>query len=155
MPPRTSTAGEKAKIELLIGILKLASLMGRPMRDAVSVPAGLSTNELQIFMALYGQGPSAGHDLAELMGMNAMNVSRALSALHAMGLIEPVNNADNRRRKPYRLSNRGRRAYAALQPDLSEVAEYLFGVLESREQKDLGRILETLDARIRDWQPGS
>ena len=71
-------------------MLKFASLISRPMRDGVADPAGLSSNELRILMALSGEGESAGHYLAELMGMHAMNVSRALASLHAMGLVEPV-----------------------------------------------------------------
>jgi len=141
------------EIGLLVAMLKFASLVSRPMRDGVADPAGLSANELRILMALSGEGESAGHYLAELMGMHAMNVSRALSSLHAMGLVEPVRNPGNRRRKPYRISSRGAKAHVALEPNIAQVARFLFGALTAQERSSLRRILAKLDRRVLSWQP--
>src|SRR5579863_6223250 len=116
------------EIGLLVAMLRFASLISRPMRDGVADPAGFSSNELRVLMALSDRGESAGHDLAELMGMQAMNISRALASLYDMGLVEPVENSGNRRRKPYRISGRGATTYTAMKPDLAQVAGYLFGI---------------------------
>jgi DNA-binding MarR family transcriptional regulator len=140
-------------IELLVAMLKLVSLISRPMRDSVADPAGLSANELRILMALSGQVESAGHSLAELMGMHAMNVSRALAALHAMGLIEPLTGRGNRRRKPYRVSARGAKTHAALEENLGRVARFLFEVLTAEERASLRRIVGKLDRQVLTWQP--
>jgi DNA-binding MarR family transcriptional regulator len=104
-------------------------------------------------MALSNEGESAGHDLAELMGMQAMNVSRALASLHSMGLVEPTENSTNRRRKPYRVSARGAAAYAALVPHISQVARFLFGTLNVRERAQLKGLLAKLGRRVSEWQP--
>src|SRR5271165_1221556 len=125
------------EIALLVAMLRFASLISRPMRDGVADPAGFSSNELRILMALSGEGESAGHDLAELMGMHAMNVSRALSSLHDMGLVEQVQNSGNRRRKPYRISARGAAAHLAMQPHIAQVARFLFGTLTAGERARL------------------
>src|SRR5579863_3443858 len=110
-------------------MLRYASVISRPMRDGVADPAGFSANELRLLMALSGEGESAGHDLAELMGMHAMNVSRALASLHAMGLIDQVANPRNRRRKPHRVNRRGAASYRAMKPHIAQVARFLFGIL--------------------------
>jgi DNA-binding MarR family transcriptional regulator len=141
------------EFELLVAILRFSSLISRPMRDGVADPAGFSPNELRLLMALTGEGEAAGHDLAELMGMNAMNVSRALSSLRTMRLIEPVTNVGNRRRKPFRISNRGARAYAGMEPSIASVAHFLFGALNSHERRSLSNILAKLDKRVLAWQP--
>ena len=141
------------QIALLITMLKYASLISRPMRDGVADPAGLSSNELRILMALRGEGESAGHYLAEFMGMHAMNVSRALVSLHAMGLVEQVANSRNRRRKPYRISARGAKKHIALEPDLARVARFLFGTLTAQERASLRKILSKLDRQVLSWQP--
>jgi DNA-binding MarR family transcriptional regulator len=141
------------EIGLLVAMLRFASVISRPMRDGVADPAGFSSNELRILMALSGEGESAGHDLAELMGMHAMNVSRALSSLHAMGLAEPARNSKNRRRKPYRISARGAAAYLALEPRIAQIASFLFGVLSVAERAALRKILAKLDDRVLTWQP--
>jgi len=153
MPGRRQSEQTENEIALLVAMLKFASLISRPMRDSVADPAGLSANELRLLMALSGEGASAGHRLAELMGMHAMNVSRALGSLHVMGLIEPVRNPHNRRVKPYRISARGAKAYAALEPELAQVARFLFGALTKQERTSLGKILAKLERRVLAWQP--
>jgi DNA-binding MarR family transcriptional regulator len=153
MSGRQKAGRTNHEVELLVAMLKLASLISRPMRDGVADPAGLSSNELRILMALSGEGESAGHSLAELMGMHAMNVSRALASLQAMGLVEPVRHSRNRRRKPYRVSTRGARAHVALEANIGEVARFLFGVLTAQERASLERILAKLDRQVLSWQP--
>ena len=73
---RKASRRKNGDIRLLVAILRFASLISRPMRDGVGDLVGFSSNELRILMALSDEGASAGHDLAELMGMHAMNVSR-------------------------------------------------------------------------------
>lgn len=153
MSKRATRKKSHHEIDLLVAMLRFASLISRPMRDGVADPAGLSPNELRILIALSGEGESAGHDLAELMGMHAMNASRSLSSLHSMGLVEPVKNPANRRRKPYRVSARGAAAHLALEPRLARVARFLFGVLSPLERRALRRILKKLDRQVLDWQP--
>jgi DNA-binding MarR family transcriptional regulator len=141
------------EIGLLVAMLRFASLISRPMRDGVADLAGFSSNELRILMALSDRGESAGHDLAELMGMQAMNISRALASLHAMNLVEPVENSSNRRRKPYRISARGAATYAAMKSNIAQVARFLFGILTPRERTALRKLLAKLDQRVLEWQP--
>jgi DNA-binding MarR family transcriptional regulator len=141
------------EIDLLVAMLRFSSIISRPMRDGVADPAGFSSNELRILMALSGEGESAGHDLAELMGMHAMNVSRALSSLHAMGLVGAARNSKNRRRKPYRISARGASAHLALQPRIAQIARFLFGALTPAERRALRKIVGKLDRQVMAWQP--
>jgi DNA-binding MarR family transcriptional regulator len=141
------------EVELLVAMLKYASLISRPMRDGVADPAGFSSNELRILMAVSGLGEAAGHDLAELMGMHAMNVSRALTALHRMGLVEPAKNLKNRRRKPYRVSARGVTAYVGLEPGIAQISRFVFGTLTSSERESLRKILAKLDQQVLTWEP--
>ena len=141
------------EIGLLVAVLRFASLISRPMRDGVADPAGYSSNELRLLMALSGEGESAGHDLAELMGMHAMNVSRALAALQRLGLAEPVKDSSNRRRKPYRLTARGAAAHLSLEPNIAQVARFLFRVLDAAERVSLRRLIAKLDRQVMGWQP--
>jgi DNA-binding MarR family transcriptional regulator len=153
MTKRKKSYSKNREINLLVAALRFAALISRPMRDGVADPTGFSSNELRILMALSGEGESAGHDLAELMGMHTMNVSRALASLLKMGLVAPVKNTKNRRRKPYRISARGAITRAALEPYIAKVARYLFGALTPVERRALKRILSKLDRQVRAWQP--
>jgi DNA-binding MarR family transcriptional regulator len=138
---------------LLIALLRLASVINRPMRDGVADPEGLSLNDLRILMALGGEGAAAGHDLAEIMGMQPMNVSRALATLSTLGLTEEVDDPANRRRRPHRLSKAGWQRHVAMGTEIAEVAGFIFGTLKASERAALDRILTKLNARIAEWQP--
>ena len=153
MVARKKTDRKRGEIGLLGAMLRFASLISRPMRGGVADPAGFSSNELRILMALSDEGESAGHDLAELMGMHAMNVSRTLASLHDMGLVEQVENSGNRRRKPYRISARGAAAYVGLEPLIAQIARFLFGALTAGERYRMKRILAKLDRQVLQWQP--
>jgi DNA-binding MarR family transcriptional regulator len=137
---------------MLVSLLKVATHIGSPMRDAVADPEGLSVTELRIMLALGGEGALAGHDLAELMAMQPMNVSRALATLAKMGLVEEAEDSANRRRKPYRLSAAGEGKFAAMQPEMDSVATFLFGALSKLERRRAMDLLDRLDARLTQWQ---
>lgn len=153
MPATRGYGRPGTEIALLVAVLKYASLVSRPMRGDVADPVNLSCNELRILLALSGEGDSAGHHLAELMGMHAMNVSRALASLRRMGLVEPVPDRKNRRRRPFRISARGAAACAALQPYIARVAQFLFAPLSADERASLARIVAKLDEQVLRWQP--
>jgi DNA-binding MarR family transcriptional regulator len=140
-------------VSLLTALLRFATLINRPMRDGVADPEGLSLNELRVMMSLGGEGEMAGHDLAELIGMQPMNVSRALATLAELGWVEPVADSANRRRKPYRLSAAGWEAHRSMGPEVADVARFLFETLTAKERTSLGAILEKLGTRLEDWLP--
>src|SRR5688572_29336303 len=119
------TESGPSDLALLIRLLKLGSLINTPMVDGVCEPSGISQIKLKVLMALSGEGELAGHDLVEIMGMPAMNVSRALAALRARRWIEDCADPDNRRRKPVRLTPAGRDAFDRLAPLLGTVAAAL------------------------------
>ena len=143
---------DNSDVGLLIAMLRFAALISRPMRDGVAMPAGISPNELKIVMALAGEGERAGHELAELMGMQPMNVSRALAALAERGWVEQVTDAANRRRKPHRLTETGVAAYRAMAPEISEVARFLFQTLDVNERDGMAGVLDKLYRQVMLWE---
>jgi DNA-binding MarR family transcriptional regulator len=96
--------GDDGSFAQLIRLLKLGSFINAPMKDGVCDPSGLSQIELKVMMALSGEGDLAGHDLVEIMGLPAMNVSRALAALKQRGWIEDGKPCPRSKRWPRRWS---------------------------------------------------
>lgn len=139
-------------VTLLIELLKLASLINRPMREDVAEPNQLSINELRVLMCLGGEGPLAGQDVSQLMSMPPMNVSRALAALEARGWTERVSNRANRRRRPVQLSEAGWIAYRALIPDVRSVARRLLAGLGKAERQHLAHMFNRLIAQLEAWE---
>jgi DNA-binding MarR family transcriptional regulator len=149
----TNRPVDKSDIGLLVAMLRFASMINRPMRDGVADPEGLSLNELRVMMSLGGEGELAGHELAELIGMQPMNVSRALATLSDIGWVEQYADPINRRRKPHRLSAAGWDAHKAMGPEVAEVAGFLFNMLSADERETFGAIMEKLTVQVGNWAP--
>ena len=139
------------EVELLVQFLKLASIITRPMQSDVAARNGLSVNELRVLMCLSGEGAIAGSDIAFLMSMTPMNVSRALVRLKRLGWIERVASKGNRRRKPVQLSAAGWRAYAAMLPDIRSVAQHLFSPLDRGQRRALAGVFDQLIEQVDSW----
>lgn len=136
---------------LLVALLKLSSVIGRPMRDGVAIPHGLSTNELRVLMCVGGEGPVAGHEISDLMSISPMNVSRALAELDDRGWISRVDNGDNRRRRPVQLNDDGWNALGATIPDVRRIAQHIFSTLRKSDRDRLLDLFNHIHERIDDW----
>ncbi len=145
------SAPQDDAFELLIRLLKLGSFINVPMKEGVCDPSGVSQIELKVLMALAGEGELAGHDLVEIMGVPAMNVSRALAALRERGLIEEAHDPENRRRRPVRLNAAGRAAYRELQPATDAVAQALLGDLTPRQRREFAALADKVIAAMTAW----
>jgi DNA-binding MarR family transcriptional regulator len=150
-----SQAPDTDQVAILITLLKVATRIGAPMRDAVADREGLSVTELRILLALGGEGALAGHELADLMAMQPMNISRALMVLTDMALVEQVSDPVNRRRKPHRLTPQGEAKFLVLLADMRDVANFVFGPLSNREQAQAARLLTKIDVQLRHWAPAT
>ena len=152
--PGALTDGASAEVDLLITVLKLASVINRPMKEGVADPEGLTLNEMRVLMSLGGEGELAGHELSHVIGMQPMNASRALSSLEDRGWVEEIRDPDNRRRKPYRISAAGLAAYHAMRPEFEAIARDLFTGLSQAERRRFGATAGSIMAAIADWRSG-
>jgi DNA-binding MarR family transcriptional regulator len=114
-------------------------------------PNGVSQIEVKVLIALAGEGALAGHDLVEIMGLPAMNVSRALASLKTRGWIESAVDPENRRRKPVRLTEGGWREYRLLEPGIALLAEALVGHLTQRQLDEFAKISDSIIERMTGW----
>lgn len=145
------TSDTGALVSLHVQLLKLASLINRPMRDGVAEPEGLSIDEVKIVLCLSGEGAMAGHEISDVMGIPPMNVSRALTSLLARGWIERAHDPADKRRRPVALTSAGADAAQAMTPDLAGVADYLLGDLSATDRRTLARISEAIIVRMEAW----
>lgn len=145
-----SAAGDGGPRDLL-ELLKLASLVNRPMLEDVAAPAGLSLNELRVLMGLAEMGGMAAHELADRKGLHPMAVSRAVSALRDAGYVAEARDEANRRRKMLALTPSGIDCVVALKPGVARVAERLFASLSSGERRTATRLVAKLVAQLDVW----
>ncbi len=147
----TSDQPTGVQVQLLVQLLKLSSLISRPMQEAVASPNGLGLNEVKVIVCLGGEGSLAGHELAEMLAMTTMNASRTLTALLQRGWVEQEIDPANRRRKPFRLSDEGWAGYRAMAPDISTVATQVLGVLAKRETAAFTKIIDKVIRQVEAW----
>lgn len=140
-----------SEVALLIDLLKLGTFIGGPMREGVADPMGMTTTDLRIVLALGGEGELAGHELSEIMGLAPMNVSRAITGLIERGLVELGLDRSNRRRKPVRLSDNGKRVFAETIPAMATVGADLFKGVTPRDREAFRRVAATVLGRIGRW----
>ncbi len=89
------------------------------------VAAPVRTHSALLYLAEIG--PATLADIAAADGQSHQLVTQRLAPLEAMGLIERFHDAEDGRRKPYRLTARGRREAARV----AAMAEALSGAMES------------------------
>lgn len=135
----------------LISLLKAATRIGGPMRDGVAEPEQLSVTELRILLALGGEGAMAGHEMADYMAIQPMNISRALARMAEAGLVEAEDNSGNRRRKPYRLTAIGQARFEGLEARMRAVADFTFGGMSAEERALAGQLLDRIDQQLTGW----
>lgn len=110
-------------------LLKLNNRLMAPFSMHLEHRHKISINEFRLLMTIGRLGSSASHELAALTGVNAMSVSRAVTALEKHGRIQLQVDRSNRRRKTITLTSEGQRLYEAMLPTTERVVEYLFAAL--------------------------
>lgn len=132
-------------------LLKVSNRLMAPFSTHLEKQYNVSVNEFRLLMLIGRKGKAASHELAELTGVNAMSVSRAVASLEKKGCIAVERDPGNRRRKQLTLTGDGRRLHAIMRPRTERVARYLLSDLSAKEivalRTMLDRLIDTLEAR--------
>ncbi len=139
---------EEREVVLLHRLLKLTNRLMAPFSTHLAHRYKISVNEFRLLMTVGGLGRTASHEVAELTGVNAMSVSRAVATLQRHGRLVVEPDEDNRRRKWLSLSEEGERLYQIMRPQTETVAHYLFGKLNDAELAGFEQIVERLIERL-------
>jgi DNA-binding MarR family transcriptional regulator len=139
------------QIRLLIGVLKFGTLLDRPMLEGVATPERIGLNELRILLSIAGERKATGAHLARLLSIPRMNVSRALKIMDDLGWLIEVPDANNRRRKPYSLSEKGKQALQSMAPEFESIASHVFEDLTLAERIVLQSVLDKMSKRAVEW----
>ena len=139
---------ETEEAVLLHRMLKLTNRLMAPFSTHLAHRYRISMNEFRLLMSIGALGRTASHEVADLTGVNAMSVSRAVATLQRNGRVHVERDEDNRRRKWLSLTEEGQRLYEIMKPQGDQVAQYLFGELEAGDLAAFGTIVERLIERL-------
>ena len=130
------------RVRVLNHLLKLTNRLMAPFSTHVEKRYRISLNEFRVLMLIGQLGTTASHELAVMLGVNTMAVSRAVAALSRHGSIAVETDPASRRRKTLRLTDQGERMWREMMPATIKVADYLLEALRPDE-------VAAFDANIR------
>ena len=133
---------------MLHRLLKLTNRLMAPFSTHLSHRYRISLNEFRLLMSIGALGRTASHEVAELTGVNAMSVSRAVATLERHGRVSVTVDQSNRRRKWLSLTEEGERLYHLMRPQSELVAKYLFDAISPDELAAFGTLVEKLIERL-------
>jgi DNA-binding MarR family transcriptional regulator len=130
--------------DILQRLLKLHNRLMGPFATHLEKQHRITVNGFRVLMLIGRLGVSASHELAEILGVNAMSVHRAVNALHLQGRIVIEPDPADSRRKILRLTPEGQRLFRQMLPVTDVVANYLLSSLKPRDIEVFDRLVTAL-----------
>lgn len=129
-------------------LLQAASLLARPFIDTIGPEKDLTLPEWRSLVALYSKGELSNTEVAELTGLDAMSVSRALDRLKRNGRVERSRDTVDARRQINRLTTSGKAVYRSVVKLARQRQDAMIDGLSEQEVQafhaTLGRIVQRL-----------
>lgn len=129
-------------------LLKLTNRLMAPFSTHLEKRYKISLNEFRVLMVIGQLGVTASHELAQILGVNTMAVSRAVAALNRHGRVAVATDPQSRRRKTLQLTAEGERLWREMMPASVKVADYLFEALRPDEVMAFDHYVRTLTERL-------
>lgn len=128
----------------------MSYLMVRPVSINITTAHGLTLVDWRIVITLARAADLTAQEIIELWGMEKMAVSRSVGHLLKMGLVHRTRDSADSRRRPLRLTQKGREVYRSAWPRAEEHYRLITSVLTARELKQFNAIADKLVARTRE-----
>lgn len=110
---------------------------------------GLSSAEWQALAILANQAPLAAKELAKILDISQVQMTRVLTRLHAEGLVYRNTDAVDRRRIVLGLSRKGNSLYAKIAPKAAAIEEKMLSVFTAQERSQFEALLSRLESLFR------
>jgi DNA-binding MarR family transcriptional regulator len=146
----SADAPEAAFIDSAIFKLLVAStLLAKPFMEKIGPSHSLSLPEWRSLVVLDAKGALSNVSVAELTGLDAMTVSRALDRLHRSGRVERIRDPDDKRHWINRMTRAGRTTYRAILKEARKRQRDMTGDLTISDIEGLHRTLDRIIDHLR------
>lgn len=110
---------------------------------------GLDIPEWRVIATLgFGETPCTAQFVSESTHTHKSTISRAVSTLIERGIVERVENKEDRREYSMRLTREGRRLYHSLIPRLKRREAEILSCLTEAEQRQFEMLLEKIESGL-------
>jgi DNA-binding MarR family transcriptional regulator len=129
---------------------RLAAEVSMALASEYADRYGLDVPAWRVMATLgFRETPCSAQFISQCTRTHKSTISRAVTSLLERGVVERVENEDDRREFNLRLTRKGRKLYEELFPRLLRKEQDILSCLSAREQKDfammLGKIEQSLD----------
>jgi DNA-binding MarR family transcriptional regulator len=131
-------------------LLVASSLLARPFMETIGPSHSLSLPEWRSLVVLDAKGALSNVAVAELTGLDAMTVSRALDRLHRSGRVERIRDPDDKRHWINRMTRAGRATYRSVLKQARKRQQDMAGDLTAGELQNLERTLGRIIGHLRE-----
>jgi DNA-binding MarR family transcriptional regulator len=136
-----------------MSLIEIMSVMNRPQRDeAIMQKAGIQLDRA-LFPLLVGierLGPLGIVDLADRAGRDHTTVSRQVTKLESLGLVERVKSASDRRLSQLTVTDQGKAMTDHIDKARERMGQIVFESWDTKDVDDLVRLVSKFAGAIRD-----
>jgi DNA-binding MarR family transcriptional regulator len=148
----TKSSSRDETVQILMDLSRLIRSLSRVTGAAEDAPAMTATQRLALFEL--GEGGSLRlNDLADLMGVSPPTASRAVDALHELGLVERVPDERDRRALRIDLTTPGKELLADRKAKAQTAFEPAVASLSAEERATLSELLRRMADEVRATRP--
>lgn len=137
-------------------VLSIVRVMNQPQRDEAMVRAAGISLDRALFPLLVGIerfGPVKVGDLADGVGRNYTTVSRQVTKLEELGLVQTQEGAQDRRAREAVVTARGKALTDSIDAARERIGRSIFEKWDERDFAELVRLLQKFAADIREQSP--
>jgi DNA-binding MarR family transcriptional regulator len=140
--------------QLHAALLNIVSLMNRPQRDEALIKAAGIPLDRALFPLLVGIerfGPIGVVDLADRAGRDYTTVSRQVSRLESLGLVERQAGATDRRVREAVITSKGKDMTDAVDAARDNIGRAIFSTWSPEEVDDLVRLMRKFSDAVNEY----
>ena len=127
-----------------------ASLLARPFVENVGLARDLTLPEWRSIVVLHARGELSNSEVADLTGLDAMSVSRALDRLNRNGRVVRTRDPQDGRRQLNRLTASGRSIYRTIVKAARLRQDVMVRQLSEKEIRQFDDMLDRIVAGLRE-----
>ena len=127
-----------------------ASLLARPFVENVGLTRDLTLPEWRSIVVLHARGELSNSEVADLTGLDAMSVSRALDRLNRNGRVVRTRDPQDGRRQLNRLTASGRSIYRTIVKAARLRQDVMVRQLSEKEIRQFDDMLDRIVAGLRE-----
>jgi DNA-binding MarR family transcriptional regulator len=128
-----------------IRLRRVISKLARELNSSSTV-AGLTPSQSSVLGLISGHGPVSLAELSELEGLNPTMLSRVISKLHDLGLIERIRDPDDLRTAFVATTATGKRVYRQVKARRAVAVSRCLEMLPAEQAQLLTQALPALEA---------